>query len=501
MEVFPQSDERLARLRARLADRFEFLALLGQGGGGAVFEVRNLRLDRIEGLKVLANALEELGAQRFEHEARILASLDHPRIVKVYEFGQDAGLPWYSMQYVDGPSLGALMDAGFPLDLPQVAGIVMPILDALAYSHAKGVVHRDIKPANILLNREGRPFLSDFGIAKSRESVHQTRTGQLLGTPAYVAPEQALGEPVDARVDQYSLAITIYRILAGRLPFSSDNVLQTVVQRLKEAPAPIQSHRRELPDEVAAVVMRGLEIDRNRRWPDILAMREAFSQAFQEAGVTWHEPLAGLGDFPLARRPLDPSSLPQLESQPPGDHAGFAQTVDLPTRRRTRRRKQAAALVGVALALGAGGLAWRVSRPAAQVLPASPDKPAETPRAPAPSTDPDRAPRPSAGPRGQEAPPPATPPPRRPVTYPEQVGGPGPVQSPVGCGGLSAPVSLLVGEDGRVKSCRILKEVPAACRKAVEELAMSLTFRPALDDKGQPVQATVGIAVTLPEAP
>ena len=497
----PLSDSFLARIRGLLGDRYEFLSLLGQGGGGSVFEVRNLKLGRIEALKILGDDLGEFGARRFAHEAKISASLDHPRIVKVYEFGQDGGLYWYSMQHVDGPSLGMLLEGGMGFDEGMAASLAAPMLDALAYSHERGVVHRDIKPANILINLEGRPFLSDFGIAKSTDNLLKTRTGQMLGTPAYVSPEQALGEAVDARADQYSLGITLYRILAGRLPFTADTMLQTIVLRLKEPPEPILQHRPGMDSGVGAVIMRSLEMDRERRWPDVRAMREALLAACDRAGIPWTTPLSGHAEFQPQRLVLEPEN-PSRSNRGtvPLARKSYEPTaslvVDAPGRPKTRWRLPILFFTTAAGVAFLGIRSWprptpepiamAASRPPATASNAKPKIPEPRP-APAPT-------RVAAVPAQPEAAPS-----RRVVTYPQLDENQTAFTPRPGCGGVRANVSLRVSSEGKVLSCKLLTEVPADCVQAIRDMAMALRFKPALDAQGQPVETPpFATAITLP---
>ncbi len=177
-------DPRLTRLAKSLEDRYEFNAILGRGGAGTVYLVRNKVLNREEALKVLTESSDPEFARRFVKEAKVAASLDHPRIVKIYDFGGFEDILWCSMQLVDGPTLAHIMEGGIRMDQTSMARLAVPLLDALDYSHRRGIVHRDIKPANILVNVDGRPFISDFGIAKTDDAMQKTLTGQLMGTPA-----------------------------------------------------------------------------------------------------------------------------------------------------------------------------------------------------------------------------------------------------------------------------------------------------------------------------
>jgi serine/threonine protein kinase len=199
-------EDREKEIAAQLAGRYELVELLGRGGFAEVYRVVNVRLHRTEALKILSEKLtdEQDFARRFEQEARVAASLDHPNIVKIYDFGGLDGLFWFSMQLVDGPSLGRRMKSGSRVEPFTAARIGIRVLDALRYSHERGVIHRDIKPDNILIDREGRPYITDFGVAKSQLALVKTQAGMLLGSPAYMSPEQLQGKTLDGRSDLYS---------------------------------------------------------------------------------------------------------------------------------------------------------------------------------------------------------------------------------------------------------------------------------------------------------
>jgi serine/threonine protein kinase len=209
---------------ARLFPQLEILTLLGKGGMGAVYQARQKALGRLVALKILASktAEEESFAERFNREARALARLSHPAIVGVHEFGETGGLHYFIMEYVDGVNLRQLQKAG-QLSPREALQIVPQICDALQYAHDQGIVHRDIKPENILVDRQGRVKIADFGLAKilgsDGEAMRLTGEGHIMGTPHYMAPEQ-IEHPlaVDHRADIYSLGVVFYEMLTGELP-------------------------------------------------------------------------------------------------------------------------------------------------------------------------------------------------------------------------------------------------------------------------------------------
>src|SRR5512146_1418721 len=174
-----------AGLQELLSGRYRIDGELGRGGFATVYRVWNVRLGRAEALKVLApgHQADEDFPRRFMQEVRLAASLEHPSIVKVYDFGEAPGIYWYSMQLVDGRTLSGRLRQEGAIPEAEAARIAVPLLDALAYSHARGIVHRDIKPENVILDAEGRPYLMDFGIAKSQGSLDKTKQGFVMGTP------------------------------------------------------------------------------------------------------------------------------------------------------------------------------------------------------------------------------------------------------------------------------------------------------------------------------
>lgn len=235
----------------------EILELLGRGGMGAVYKVRQKNLDRLVALKVIPPdaAKDPAFAERFAREARAMARLNHPSIVTVYDYGETGGVFWLLMEYIDGVNLRQTLQAG-RLSPHETLAIVPPICDALQYAHDQGVVHRDIKPENVLLDRSGRVKIADFGLAKllgkGPDDFKLTHTRQVMGTPRYMAPEQ-IEKPasVDHRADIYSLGVVLYEMLTGELPLGRF-----------EAP----SHKVEVDVRIDQVVLRSLEKDPQRRY-------------------------------------------------------------------------------------------------------------------------------------------------------------------------------------------------------------------------------------------
>jgi len=284
----PQDVER-SRVARALAGRYDLLRDLGRGGMSRVFLAWDRRAGRKVAVKALAPDLVTSveSRERFRREALIASQLTHPHIVPCFEFVWDGVVAAAVMRYVPGGSLGDRLSGRRRLEPDDVLRVVLPIADALAHAHRRGVVHRDVKPANILLQAEdGWPFLTDFGIATLRTSDQsRAEATRRFGTPEFMSPEQALGDwDADHRSDIYSLGLVAYAALAGRLPFREAGVLGLVAQRAVAAPPSLASVAPHVPVRLTRVIDRALAREPKRRWRDAAAFAAALSEAVRPAG-------------------------------------------------------------------------------------------------------------------------------------------------------------------------------------------------------------------------
>src|SRR5262245_32878393 len=298
--VVPQTEERADPLRDTLEQAIGFQyrieRLLGRGGMGAVYLARELALDRDVAIKVLppeqASSLEL--RERFKREARTAARLTHPHIVPLHTFGEVSGLMYFVMGYVAGESLAARLRRDGPFDSESARTLLASVCDALDYAHRHGIVHRDIKPDNILIDAStGAPLLTDFGIAKAVVSDAQLTTdGQLMGTPYYMSPEQAMGKAdVDRRSDLYSLGVVAYEMVSAKRPFEGTTAMESLTLRLTQEPKPLASIAGQVPADFAQAIGRCLQRDPANRWPDARALREALVPTEEETENTFEERL------------------------------------------------------------------------------------------------------------------------------------------------------------------------------------------------------------------
>jgi serine/threonine protein kinase len=267
-------------LRGKTIGHYQIVEELGRGGMAIVYKAWQPSLERFVALKVLPAYFQhdpEFLA-RFHREAKSAARLSHPNIVHVYDSGESNGVHYIAMEYVDGGSLQERLAAG-PISLRETQAILTQIADALDYAHDRGLVHRDIKPANILFTADGQPKVTDFGIARATDGTHLTRTGVLIGTPEYMAPEQAEGQAVDHRTDLYALGVVLYQMLTGRAPFRGTTPHATLHAVIYEAPLPPRQLAPGLPSDVEAVILKAIAKKPDERFQRGAEMAAALRKA------------------------------------------------------------------------------------------------------------------------------------------------------------------------------------------------------------------------------
>jgi serine/threonine protein kinase len=277
-------------LRRALGDDYELLVLLGTGGFGRVYRVRDLHLEREVALKVLHPALTQDPevVERFRREAQLAARLSHPNIVNIYDIAGRFGLIWYTMELIDGPSLAQLVERNGPLPLDQVLRMLREALSALAHAHGYGLVHRDIKPENILIDPSGSVQITDFGLALALRGKYGGATSQ-SGTPQFASPEQLLGERVDQRSDLYSLAAVVYYALLGTPPFPGATTEQVLARQTTNQLPTASDKRDDVSEELERVLNRALSADVESRYPSAAEFLQALNRAMAPEG---REPMA-----------------------------------------------------------------------------------------------------------------------------------------------------------------------------------------------------------------
>ncbi len=286
-----------------LGGRYELDGIVGRGGMAEVFRARDIRLDRIVGVKTLRDDLarDQTFQARFRREAQSAASLNHPSIVAVYDTGEDMvgtlPVPYIVMEFVDGRTLRDLLRDDRRLLPERALEITDGVLRALDYSHRNGIVHRDIKPGNVMLTRNGDVKVMDFGIARAvaDSQLTMTQTAQVIGTAQYLSPEQARGERVDARSDLYSTGCLLYELLTGRPPFTGDSPVAIAYQHVKEEPVPPSQIDPEVPPWADAIVLKAMRKDPADRYQSAGEMRNDIQRALSGAPLAAPMPTAAYG--------------------------------------------------------------------------------------------------------------------------------------------------------------------------------------------------------------
>jgi eukaryotic-like serine/threonine-protein kinase len=279
-----------------LAGRYELGEPLGGGGTSWVVAGHDRVLTRAVAVKLLAPGCPAPVRERFTREGRTAARVTHPNVVAIYDVGEDAGRAYLVMELVDGGDLASLLTVRGPLPVGDVVRIGDQALAALAALHGHGIVHRDVKPANLLLTRDGTVKLTDFGIARFAGAASLT-TGSILGTPAYLPPEQAEGRAATAAGDLYSLGVVCFEMLTGAPPFDQGGPAAVALAHIHQPLPRLTDQRADVPGALASVVERALEKDPMRRWPDAATMRDALVAS----GRTDDEAARGDGPTPAQR--------------------------------------------------------------------------------------------------------------------------------------------------------------------------------------------------------
>jgi serine/threonine protein kinase len=260
---------------------YVLLEPLGYGGMATVYRARQESLDRTVAIKILSDNLAASSEfmERFRREARTAANLHHPNVITVHDFGEDErGVPYLVLEYVGGPTLADMMDTG--LDDDRIPDLLDQMAAGLDYAHARGVIHRDIKPGNVLMTEDGRAVLADFGLAWLLQGAHLTLTGGVIGTPEYMSPEQAAGEPIDHRSDVYALGVLLYEMLVGERPFVADTPIGVLLKHLQDPAPSVLIARPDLPRAVGDVLDRVLVKTPADRYSSAGELARAFRDAF-----------------------------------------------------------------------------------------------------------------------------------------------------------------------------------------------------------------------------
>jgi serine/threonine protein kinase len=261
---------------------YRILEQLGQGGMATVFKAYHAALDRYVAIKALHPAFKEDDnfLARFQREARVVAKLDHPNIVPIYDFAEHEGRPYLVMKYIEGETLKARLGRK-PLSITEIKGIVDAVGAALTYAHRRGVLHRDVKPSNVLLAKDGQIYLADFGLARIAAAGESTiSSDMMLGTPQYISPEQALGKrDLDEGTDIYSFGVLLYELVVGQVPFSADTPYAIIYGHIS-APLPLpRTINPKVTEDTERVLLKALAKERPDRYPTVSALVEAFLDA------------------------------------------------------------------------------------------------------------------------------------------------------------------------------------------------------------------------------
>lgn len=357
--------ENLAKVRAVLGEKYDIESLIAKGGMGDIYLGIHRALDRRVAIKIIHQELskDELFRKRFCREAKLAASLDHPVIIDIYDFGSKGDFDYIIMPYIEGSTLQEKLGRKKRLGLPECLRLMVVLTDALSYAHQNNVVHRDIKPSNIMIDNQGHIILTDFGISKGLGNGDVTAPHTILGSPKYMSPEQIKGEDVDARSDLYSLGIVFYEMITSKHPFDNKDAISLFYCHLHEVPERPEVCVPDIPDMLCDMIMKLLEKSPERRYQsgrellkDLETCRSTLSAySGTDMDATWAE----TGLMGKETRSIGRSTKPLSPQQ------GFQSTADglfKGTEPLTKRRKvdtRIVAILGVSLILVVGVL-WLI---------------------------------------------------------------------------------------------------------------------------------------------
>jgi len=375
-------------LRDATLGEYEILSELGRGGMATVFLAHDISLDRRVAIKVMApHLLEGEGmADRFKLEARTAAQLSHPHIIPIYAVKETASSLFFIMKFVEGKPLDDIIKKIGQLPIPMVKDILTKVGSALGYAHRRGVVHRDVKPANVMIDEEGTPIVTDFGIAKVAEAKGLTMTGTTIGTPSYMSPEQCEAREVTGASDQYSLGVVAWEMLTGTPPFGGDSAVTIMYKHCHEPLPPLSDFRPDCPAEVMDTVTRMLAKAPSERWPSLEAAIRKLGSSTQDQLDPIRRELLELAKEAdprelIAQLSTPRSPVPSVRTAARADpSSGSRAAATLPVRTR-RSWFPLAAASAVLVAAAGGALAvlqpWDSGAPAMGVEGGAPSLPAD----------------------------------------------------------------------------------------------------------------------------
>ena len=339
---------------------YRLLNRIGAGGMATVYRAYQPNMDRYVAVKVLPRefAQDPAFVGRFEQEARTIAKLEHRHILPVYDYGEDGGVTYLVMRYIDAGTLKDLIERG-PVDAPAAAQLTAQVAEALGYAHRLGVIHRDVKPSNVLLDQGGDTYLTDFGIARLVEVVSRfTGSGQLLGTPSYMSPEQGQGQPVDHRSDIYSLGIVLYELVTGSPPFEAETPIAVVLMHIQDPLPPPRQFDPAIPEEIERIILKATAKSPDDRFQSADDMARALRDALNAAVTRAHAAPPGPSDVTEGMERLRQISRPETASVLEAPRAAPPPTTtgEAPAAPRRRRAPVLVGIVLVAAALAIAGL-------------------------------------------------------------------------------------------------------------------------------------------------